>query len=149
MRDLFGVNYETNEYDCDKIMIKEADQKMVKKITKAIDDQTEYKETARVPKWVNSLQTIGIYGGMIASLFVIDTMLDKGFFEGLKEKWVFAVITVLLFVMGFGIYSYRLKKHKRIMSSNELTEHSAKLKKAVNEALESMGVPTDGVEVDA
>ena len=148
MRDLFGVNYETNEYDCDKIMIKEADQKMVKKITKAIDDQTEYKETARVPKWVNSLQTLGIYGGMIASLFVIDTMLDKGFFEGLKEKWIFAVITVLLFVMGFGIYSYRLKKHKRIMSSNELTEYSAKLKKAVNEALESMEVPTDGVEVD-
>ena len=104
MRDIFGVNYESNEYECDKLMIKEAEPKMVKKITKAIDDKTEYKESAQIPKWANSLQTVGVYGGMIASLFVIDTMLDKGFINGLKEKWVFAVITVLLFVMGFGIY---------------------------------------------
>ena len=36
MRDIFGVNYESNEYECDKLMIKEAEPKMVKKITKAI-----------------------------------------------------------------------------------------------------------------
>ncbi len=148
MRDIFGVNYETNEYECDKLMIKEADQKMVKKITKAIDDKTEYRESSQIPKWANTLQTVGVYGGMIVSLFVIDSILDKGFMAGLKEKWVFAVITILLFVMGFGIFFYRIKKHKKMLSSNELNEHSEKLKKAVNESLESMNVPSDGVEVD-
>lgn len=148
MRDIFGVNYESNEYECDKLMIKEADPKMVKKIAKAIDDKTEYKESARIPKWANTLQTVGVYGGMIASLFVIDSMLDKGFIGGLKERWVFAVITILLFIMGFGIYFYRVNKHKKMLVSPELNEHSEKLKKAVNESLASMNVPSDGVEVD-
>lgn len=148
MRDIFGVNYETNEYECDRFMIKQAEQKMIKKIEKVIDEQNAYKQTAQVPKWINSLQTIGIYGGMIFSLFVIDEMLEKGFLDGLVSKWYFAVITIVLLVMGFWIYFHRINKHKRVMSSNELIEHSDKLKKVVAESLESMDVPQSGVEVD-
>ena len=57
MNDLFGVNYETNAYECEKITIKKADDHIVKKIQKCMEDKTEFKDESGKEIELNHGQT--------------------------------------------------------------------------------------------
>lgn len=148
MKNIFSINLQTNEQECDRIICRDTSDKIKEEIRLANDEFIELSKKNKKPNLLGRIQMIAFYGSFVSLLFFIDAATQKTFKVALKENWILFSLFIGLFFASIILMLIRTKLSKNIKKSEEINETAKKYDILLQHIMDDLNVPANRIDID-
>ena len=148
MKNIFSVDLQTNEQECDRIICRDTSDEIKEEIKLANAEFAELSKKGNKPNLLGKIQMIAFYGSFVSLLFFLDSVGQKTFKVAIKENWLLFGIFVGLLLTSIVLLIIRTKLTKKIMHSNASKEIANKYDELLKHIMDDLKVPSTRIDID-
>ena len=148
MKNIFSINLQNNEQECDRIIEKDISDNVKEEIRLANEEFKELAKKGKKPNLFARIQMICFYGSFLSFIFFIDFWAKKTFKVAVKENWILFSLSIVLFAASIIFMLIRTKLSKALKDSEEAIALNNKYNELLKHIMDDLGVPETRIDVD-
>lgn len=148
MKNIFSVDLQTNEQECDRIICRDTSDEIKEEIRLANMEFAELSKKGKKPTILGRIQMIAFYGSFVSLLFFLDAVNQKTFKVAVVENWLLFTLFVGLFLASIVLMLIRSRISKNLRDSEEAKAMNNKYDILLQHIMDDLKVPSTRIDVD-